>query len=765
MIKPVLLILLVAQAGIKVEKIGFEGLRWTTPQALKSSIPIIPGSFASLKTISRTVKRLVQGEFYDYVEVYEVPLKSGGSELIFKVTENPILWKWSFSGNKKLKSKVLKDSLGLRKGIPVSDYRIFLWKEKIKELYFKKGYMRAHVEVKIEGVDSLGHATVEFTIKEGKKYRIKEIRFVGNRYMTTKFLLKKLKTHKKSFLHSGKFEEDKWEEDLSKILEKYRNNGFPDARIDSVKMDYDDKWLYITVYITEGKKFIFGNYDITGNRVYPDSVILRKVKIKPGEPFSQKALEKSIEGISEIYSDSGFLYINVIPLQQIREDSIIDLTLKIHEGHRVRIRLVNITGNTKTYDRVIRREIDLIPGNYFSRALAIKSQRDLYYLNYFENVTLDFSPTPDSNYIDINFHVKEKSTGQVGMGANYSQATGVFLSFNLKEPNFFGRGQDISMLVEYGGNRRNISFSFTEPWYKGTPNLVGFSIYSVSDNYPDYTYARSGGSVTYGRPLWNDYWRFTVTYKMEKTSVYNIAEGLLNLPVYRTWYEKSPLFTSEFTTRLTWDTRDRVYNAVQGHKFSYTFQLVGGPIRYENLRYLPILNLGIEMLRLLSDFKGEVHFHKHLFEYVQYIPNHSEKFVSVFRIFTGFVTGIYNPMDVPFYERFFLGDVGPYGLRGYSSRSVGPRVGGYNVGGREFLIATFEERYRFNDRIYGLIFAEAGDAWRTINEADPFNMKTSVGFGFRMEVPMLGVLGVDLGYGLENNGGRWTTHLQIGNFY
>ncbi len=765
MVKTLLIFLLLGQAGYKVEKIGFEGLRWTSPQALKSSIPIPLNTTVSTDVISGTIRRLVQSEFYDYVAVYSQPLKDGGVKLIFQIKENPILWSWTFIGNKKLKSGVLKDSLNLRRGTPVSGYNMFKWKKRIKDLYFKKGYMRAEVDIKINKIDSLGHADVEFDIREGKKYRIKKIVFVGNKHLSDKFLLKKLKTHPKSWLHSGKFEEDKWEKDIAKILEKYRNNGFPEAKIDSTKMDYEGKWLYITVYITEGKKFIFGNYSIEGNTVYPDSLLLSRIKIKPGKPYSQKLLNKSIEGISELYSDSGYLYINVTPIEDIRQDSILDITFRIHEGNRVKVRLVNIEGNTKTYDRVIRREIDLIPGNYFSRALAIKSQRDLFYLNYFENVTLDFSPTPDSNYIDINFKVKEKSTGKLGMGANYSKATGAFLSFNMTEPNFLGKGQNVSVLLEYGGSRRNVSFSFTEPWYKGTPNLIGTSIYSVSDIYPDYTYARSGASVTYGRPLWNDYWRVSVTYKMEKTSVYNIAKGLLKLPAYKHWYEKSPLFTSELTTKLTWDTRDRIYNGTTGHRVSYTFDLFGGPIRSHYLRYLPVFNLGIQMLRLIKDFKGEVNIHKHLFEYVQYVPNHSDKFISVFRIFTGFVTGIYNPMDVPFYERFFLGDVGPFGLRGYPARSVGPVENGYVVGGREFFIGTFEERYRFNDRIYALVFAEGGDAWRTINDVDPFKLKTSVGFGFRMEVPMLGVIGVDLGYGLQNRGGQWVTHLQIGNFY
>lgn len=765
MIKPILVLLLVTQVRYKVEKLGFEGLRWTTPQALKSSIPISSGEIVSKDLISNTIRRLIEGEIFEYVAVYETPLSDSSVKLIFKLKENPLLWSWTFVGNKKIKSKVLKDSLRLRRGIPLSGLNKFNWEKRIKELYFKKGFMRAEVNIKVIDIDSHGHADVEFRIKEGKKYRIKEIKFVGNDHLSSKFLLKKLKTHKKSLLHSGKFDEKHWEEDLVKIVEKYRNNGFPDAKIDSTKMDYEGKWLYITVFITEGKKFRFGNYTLEGNTVFPDSILLRKIKVKPGQPFSQKSLEKSVQGITELYGDSGFLYINVAPIQHIRQDSIIDLKFSIHEGHRVKVRLVNIEGNTKTYDRVIRREIDLIPGDYFSRALAIKSQRDLYYLNYFENVSLDFSQTPDSNYIDVNFKVKEKSTGQIGMGANYSKTSGLFLSFNLKEPNFLGKGQSILTLVEYGGNRRNISFSFTEPWYKGTPNLIGFSVYSVSDIYTDYTYSRSGASVTYGRPLWNDYWRFSITYKMEKASVYNILSSLLEIPIYKTWYEKSPLFTSEITTVLTWDTRDRVYNALHGHKVQYTFDLVGGPIRYENLRFLPIFNLGIEMLRLINDFKGEVHYHKHLFEYVQYVPNHSKKFVSVFRIFTGFVSGIYKPMDVPFFERFFLGDVGSYGLRGYPTRSVGPEENGYIIGGREFFIGTFEERYRFNDRIYALIFAEGGDAWKTINDVDPFNLKTSIGFGFRMEVPMIGVLGVDLGYGFQNDGGKWVTHIQIGNYY
>ena len=722
-----------------IQEVRVENARWWPQSQLVVPLSRLQGRPLDLLQLRETLKRL--GKLHEY-RTLRAFLK--GDTLLLRVEENPRVGRLEIQGASRIKPRYLQDTLKIQAGDPISARKRFLWERILREYYHGKGYAAAEIRIDVGRPDSLtGEAPVTVKIREGDRIRIRRIEVVGNKSFPDPVLEKLLRNREKTWYRRGWFRPEYWEEDLAKIEDFYREKGFPEARVDSTHLVFRDSWLYATIYLTEGPRFRFHEIAFEGNKQFPERVLRSKLKFRPTDPYNPRKIEESIAELSGLYADSGYLYVSIQPKETLEEDTLVSVTFRIREGHRVKVRLIEITGNTKTWDPVIRRELDIFPGEYFSRVKLIKSQRDLYFLNYFQNVEVDFKPTQDSTLIDLVFRVEEKETGTLGLGASYSQLEKAFLYLQYQQPNFLGRGQRTMALVEYGGRRRNFQLGFTEPWLGGKPYSLGFNVYHLERNIfagasSLYEERRTGGDVTFSRPLWNDYWRVTLSYKLEDVAVSNIAENLLENPYFREWAEKGPQLTSRLSFSIRRDSRDRAFNASHGSIGSYYVELAGGPLA------------------------GEVHYHKHIAEGVYYLPIF-EKFVVVFLAKGGVIEGLQKPSDVPFYERFFLGDIGPFGLRGYEARSVGPVDSRGNVvGGRFFSILTLEPRVRISETMYLLAFFDAGNAWDRWEHVNWRTLKKGAGVGIRMEIPMLGVVGFDIGYGFDNRGGRWVPHIQFG---
>ncbi len=724
---------------------------------------IRPGSRVRLWDVDKGLRRLFGTGNFDDVRIYGSLNPDSTLKLRLELDQAPFIKDFELKFVRHYKKKKLLDTLRKEfKGRAATKFRLFQIKQRVKDLYKEKGYLKAEVKVEVGEPNEKGEVKLRVIVNEGEKYKIGQIEIEGNRAFPDELLERQLSNRELSFwrriTRGGNFDEEKWQEDLTKIETFYRNHGFPKAKVDSFKIDYLKKGLMkITVWVSEGPRCRWGKIAFEGNEVFSDSALAKIAGIPPrknplemlkskiqGIPYdpslySKEKVQQAVINISGAYADSGYIYSVVTPIEELR-DTFVDIKFQIKENWKVKVRKIDIVGNTRTYEEVIRREIDLMPGEYFNREVAVKSIRDLYYLNYFETVDIQFRPLPDSSWVDVLFKVKEKPTGQIGAGASYSGLEGFFFNASLTEPNFLGRGQRISFLVDWGSRRRNYQFSFTEPWLFGKPQSVGFSIHDLTRYYPfRYNERTRGFGVSHSRWLWSDLWRWNIGYNLERIKVYDVSSVYKGLPFYEFWENRESLLSSSITTGITYDSRNRFFNAFKGRRLSYQFTLVGGPLG------------------------GDVAYVKHILEGTQYFPNiKSGKLVSVLRAKWGSLFGITSGTDIPFYEYFALGDIGPYGLRGYSWRSVGVAVGGHVIGGRHFLILTFEERWRFNDQVYALAFAEAGNSWWRLDMVDLGSLKRSVGIGIRAEVPMLGILGFDLGYGIDNDGGRWVPHFQMG---
>ncbi len=752
---------------ITVKNVEVKGDRWTSPRFISARFGIDPGSRVGLPDIYQAMNRLYLGERFDRITLYQLGPDTA-AVLQIVVQENPTLRYLVLTGNKKISSDEIRDSIlhisayqppdsvveafrnefGKKTAVfrPKTSYslsknRIFTWQKAIEKAYLKKGYAAVRVEAEVEDTDSLGRADLIIRVHEGPRVKVKKITFHGNRAFDDKKLKKAMKTKEAGFLRTGTLKMEEWEKDSGRIVEFYADHGYPQAKVDSTRITYEGKYAYIDIWVTEGPRLVIHKIDIAPVPPLDSARIYSLLKIAPGEPFSRKKYKESMQNIATAYSDSGFMYARVLPMDSIIDDTLLDVVWKIVPGHRIYIRKIDIEGNRKTRDYVILRELDLFPGDHFSATKLQKSQRDLFMLNFFSNVMVNFKNTEDSSKIDLVFKVQEKPAGQIGFGATYSELEGPALYFNIMQPNFQGKGQVVSLMLQYGKNVQNYRISFTEPWLGGRPRSLGFDIHNVVYYYyADFDRQETGGSVSYSQQIWNDYWRAGISYSLEKVNLFNVSD------YYKEHYPEfsKPFWTSSITSFITRDTRNRPFFPTKGSRFSYTLLFAGGPLQ------------------------GDVHYHKHTAEWSKYLPQpfSGKKYATVFWLRGGYVGG-FNPHDwaegVPYYERFFLGDIGFYGLRGHEIRSVSPIVSGNKIGGRVFGIFTFEARYLLEQNIYLLGFIDIGNTWLNVDQIPKVGFEYGAGVGMRMEIPMMGILGLDVGYNPKT--GQFIPHVQVGTMF
>ncbi len=745
-------------------------VKWTNHQVIRSALRLTKGQKLTAYEFKQALDRVWNLGLFDDIKVLG-KLRGDTLDLMFVFKEAPRIKKFEIKGAKKIKAKKLIDTLNkVFKNKAATGRNLFRMKKTLENMYKKKGYLNANVKYEITKPDKKGEVIIKFKINEGEKFKVGFIDFKGNEVYSSSTLKKIIHTKEyKWYLRFTSwyvFNEEKWKEDLKRIEEFYHNHGYPDAKVDSFStFKLENGLMGLVVYITEGKKYKFGDVSFEGNKVFDSKTLedrFKSIVFKRPSIFDRlkyrfwykapHALERGIYSkerfemaraeVLGLYADSGYIYAKA-DYEEEKSDSIISYNFKITENWRVKVRFVEFADNTRTYDYVMRREFLLFPGEYFSRTKLMRSLRNLYYLGYFENVLPDLKPIPgDSQRVDLVIRVKERPTGQISAGASYSQLEGFFGNFALQQPNLFGKGQFGEIRLEWGAYRKNFLISFREPWFLNGPTSMGGSIYYLTQYYFDYWQRKVGFSVDVGRRIFGTYWGFNGSYRFERLTVFNISKKYEGQPFYDYWQDKNKgLFMSTVSGTAYYDSRDRIFNPINGLRVSYQLDLVGGP------------------------FGGDVNFTRHFPEIQYYKPFPffgGNKLINAFRIKWGMLMGLSTDADIPFFEYFLLGDVGFYGLRGYDLRSVGTRVGPSIIGGKVFGIFTYEFRIRLNEDLYLLAFAEAGNAWWELRTVDLRNIKRSVGVGVRANIPMLGIMGIDIGYGFDEPSRGFRPHFQFG---
>ena len=723
--------------------------------------------------------------------------------LNINLVENSRLSKFKFKGKiSKSDITTLKEDLKLMRGKILTQNLINNSTNLIKTYYINKGFLNVSVGY-LTTVDSAtaNSENLIFNINKGKKVKIKEIKIIGRSKLanTNKTFLnrkdtvyalsdKKVRKSMKEtkaknwwrIFKVSKFIDDNYIDDKAKLIAKYNEVGYRDARItnDTTYLNKDNT-LSVEITINEGEPYKFGKINFVGNKVYSSEKLKLQLGIKEGDVFDQSILDARLFGspdgndISSLYLDDGYLFFNATPVEVAANNRNIDLEIRIYEGKQARVNKVMIKGNTKTNDHVIMREIRTRPGDLFKRSDIMRSQRELSQMAFFDPEAFDVKvePDPARNEVDITYVLAEKSASQIqlqgGWGANriVGSLNLVFDNFSTQnilnrkswKPLPSGDGQRLALTASSNGAYyQNYNISFTEPWLGGKkPNALTVSLYkSVSSNGQDGDNREAieilGLTVGLGKRLKypDDY--FTIynginfqQYKLVNSqSFFTFKDGFSN--------------NVNYNIRLGRNSVDQLIFPRRGSNFSLS------------LKVTPPFSLfdGTEDYSTVSDqekFKF-IEYYKWKYKSSWYSA-FTDKLVLATKIEMGLLGAYNNNLGVAPFERFYVGGDGLSGmgmvydgrelisLRGYSNNSISPQTGGtiYNK-------YTAEMRYALSlnpsSTIYALGFMEAGNAWDNFDNFNPFGVKRSAGFGVRIMLPMIGMMGLDYGWGLDDIAGR-----------
>ena len=757
----------------RVGEVRVSGNAHTDSVRIVRTFEVLSGSRYADDAVRRGIRKLFALGLFSDVSVDKAP-RGDRMDLVISVTERPRIAKIVISGNEKRKTEDLEKKLVLHPGEVYSPVAVQSQVDSLVKYYRDEGFSRATVEA---GEDSVAGGAVDlrFTVREGEKVRITRVEFAGATAFPAKRLRKQLKTKAKGFFGGGEVKDEEAGEDQEKLERFYHDHGYRDMRVSGreLKATADPRRLTLVITVDEGAEYHMGTVAWSGNRVLPDGDLTPLWKPKPGELYDASRIEK-IQGLAyAAYAEKGYLYVGVEPRETVRDSAVVDLLFALTEGQPSFIRRVNIIGNKATREKVIRRELEIHEGDRFRRSALMRTQGDLSRLGLFEEVVPDFSPA-ESTDVDINIKVKEKQVGTASAGAGYAGTTGLTGFVELGHNNVLGNGQSLALHLERGNKRSDYSLSFTEPWFHDSPTLLGMSAFDMSTDLDLYKEKRRGGSARIGRPLpWPDYSRGSIGYSLEDVTISQFGTSLSTQDqiVLAGIATGRPVRTSSVILDFNRNSTDNAFYPTRGTRLSWNSELAGGP------------------------FMGAVNYIKNRVEGRIYLPSFLKGVTTMARARVG-VLGIWAGQNrsVPPYERFRLGGgtvADP--LRGYDDYMVVPEKFIQEVvyqtdttwtdtthtviasltphttkvrypGGRYMTLYTLEQQFPIVAPLHGVVFFDAGNTWDQWREIQPFHLKTSVGIGFRMEIPMLGNVGFDYGYGFNRDDGpRGKGHFLLGN--
>ncbi len=685
--------------------------------------------------IKQAINNLYRLHLFNNIAI-DTSIVADGIFINISVDEAPFLsGKPQFIGNKKVKQGDLLKKIDLKDGQVLTKKAIFDARVKIIDHYNEKNYYNTTVSDSLVP-DTLNRVKLYFLINEGSPLRISRIKIEGNYALTDGAIKRKMQNREKGFLRSGKLDRVKLKEDVERIKNFYRENGFLDVVVEEPEINVSDGKLTITISITENQRYYTGNIKFSGNNLFSSDQLERNLKLKTNEIFNLTKAQNSLQKFYEIYADEGYIYCAIVPIETIR-DSFIDIEYQITESRPANINRINIAGNYRTREKVIRREIVTLPGTRFRRSQVIRSMREIFNLGFFEDIMPETGTPDDSGNIDLTYRVKEKEgVGSIGAGMAYSAQDKLTGYVELSHPNIFGRGQRIYTKFEIGGRLTNVQLGFTEPWLFDTRTTAGFDLYYTNRRWDFYTKRDIGGATNFSFPFFLDYTRFNYTFRVERTQILDIAKEYNPTTGYDLRNDTIPKWTLANNFGIIRDTRDFIFNPSSGSYISLQSE-IAKPWIFANIDY-----------------------NRFTFETRSYFPVYW-KFVLMTRFRAGIVT---SSSEVPYYKRFYAGGTGEDGVRGYSDRSLTPFENGKAVGGNALFINNLELKLKLSQSFAFLVFYDMGNAFASYKDINLYDLKRGAGIGIRVEIPMMGVLGFDLGYGFDRAQPGFEPHFQINPF-
>lgn len=744
---------------------------------------------------TKAIENLWRQRLFDDIGIYVTEVKGGTVFLEIRLRELPKLSKYGIKGLKKSKRDDLREELNLNSGAIVTENLVVNTQNRAERFFIEDGYLNASVKVvKKADTNRSNSVILDILVDRGERVKVKEINFFGNENIKgrkLRYAMDEVKTtHIINIFKASKFIRSDFKEDKKKIIEKYNAEGYRDARIvrDSVYQVEEDR-VAIDITVEEGSKYYFGDITWLGNTKYTDETLSEVLKIKKGDVYDAAFLQKRLfadpQGgdVSSLYLNNGYLFFNLNPVEVRVQNDTIDLEMRIQEGRQATIDKVTITGNDRTNDHVILRELRTRPGELFRRSDIQRSIRELQQLGYFDPQKLDVKPqpNPETGTVDIEYVVAEQSTSQLqlqgGWGAGRIVGT-LGLNFNnfsarrlfdggAWRPLPAGDGQTINLRAQSNGQFfQSYQASFTEPWLGGKkPNALTVSVYHNIQNLEPRRLSITGATVGLGQRLkWpDDYFTLYTAVDFQR---YNLQ----NYPLGGVTFSDGRVNNFNFKVTFGRNSVDYPIYPRKGSLFNLSLEATPPYSSFNNTNYGGLE--AEERYEYLEYYKWKMN----TSWFTEIFPKTVIKTAGEF----GFLGSYSDEVGLPPFERFFLGGDGLQnfvldgreiiGLRGYPNNSLVP-LSQQGQGGAIYNKFTLELRYLITEnpsaQIFALTFAEAGNNYDFFENYQPFSLKRSTGFGVRIFMPMFGLLGVDFGYGFDNVPGRpgasgWQTHFIIG---
>ncbi|MGA8178479.1 MAG: outer membrane protein assembly factor BamA [Desulfobacterales bacterium] len=714
----------------KIVSVEIAGNKRIESDAIKRVIKTKPGDIYLPKRLSEDLKAVYAMGYFDDIRI-EAENTPEGEKIIFRVKEKPTIRVIRIKGNHVFKEEKIKENLTIKTGSILNTFKIRSNIARIEDLYKEKNYHNVKVTYHIHHLKH-NQADLEFDIDEGNKVLIKSITFEGNNAYSDNQLKKIIKTSEKGFLSwltsSGDLKKEDLEQDVTKLSAFYYNHGYIQARIGEPQVEYKGNWIYITIKIDEGQQFKVGKVDIKGDLVLPKDELIKRLKITKETYYNREIVRDDVLALTDLYSDEGYAYADISPtidknIKQLK----VDITYVIHKGRQVYFEKIMIAGNTKTRDKVIRRELQVYERELYSGKKLKRSVRNLYRLDYFEDIKVNTVKGSADDQMILKIDVTEKPTGTLSFGAGYSSEEAIFGTVSVSQRNLFGRGQTLELEGQFGGRSTLYKLSFTEPWLFDIPLTAGIDQYIWSTDYDTYDRKSIGGGFKLSYPVY-DYLRASVQYNYDDANITNItadaAKSIKDLEGIN--------ITSSVTAGLTYDSRNRLFNPSEGSKHSIIVKYAG---------------LG-----------GNVGFTKVVAETGWYRPLPWNT-VGFLHGKAGVVTRNSGGI-LPDYERFYLGGINS--VRGYGWQGIHALdEDGNIIGGDKFVQFNAECIFPILKKqgLVGVVFFDAGNVYNDGESVDLSTLKDSIGLGFRWYSPM-GPIRLEYGYRLsseedEGSGGRW----------
>lgn len=730
-----------------VKKIEFKGNDRISSSTIKAAIKTNQGDIYDPKAISKDVDAVWLLGFFDNIEV-EVEAYEGGVKVIFLVLERPVIRSILFVGNDAVKTKKLIEGIQIKEGDYLKRYLLKLDEDKIREIYQSRGF--SQVDVKSEESKTDGYVSITFKIREGSKIYIKEIIFEGNQTFSAERLAKIITTKRRKFprlLFPGKFDKGKFEEDIDRIKAFYGGGGWLDTDV-KWKEQYssDRKKMFIHVLIDEGDRYHVDNVNIKGNKLFTYDEIMGLLELKKGSAFLPELLQKDSQSIRMAYGRQGHLNANVNADYSYKQvEPKIDITFDIIENERFFIEKIIITGNDKTKDNVVRRNLTFFPGERLDTEKIRRSEQILTGTGYFDSQSgaaseITYMPGTKYNTKNVVVNVKEGRTGMLRFGGGFGANAGLFGDVSYTDKNFDifdlpkdwkdfmsgnafrGGGHTITLRFSPGLQRTEGMFSFNNPAVFDSGYSLGFNANIFRRAREDYDEERKGLKMSVGKAVLKGL-RLGVTPNFEVIGIQNI-DG--NAPLVVKEIEgSSKKLSLELSAML--DRRDSRMFPTKGYQASSSLMFSG---------------LDVDIIKFIA--QGEK---------VQTVFNFSDWRGKHVLSYGGTLGIIESTTDegVPIFERFFAG--GANSIRGFAFRGVGPIdvATGEQIGGKVLLLASAEYTLPvYGDMVRGAFFVDAGKADTDLNDVNLNNVRATIGFGFRARVPFLGnsVVAVDFGFPL-----------------